>query len=334
MKNYTVSRRTWALICILLATLAFLPQTPAADNSAKRIPVILDTDFGDDIDDTWALGLLLKSPELDLKLVVGDYGRADYRSRLLAKFLQACGRGDVPVGIGLDINPKGGSQQSGWLKDYDLKSYPGKVFTNGVQAIIDTIMETPETITLICIGPAPNIAAALEKQPKIAARARFVGMYGSLRIGYGGSKTPAPEWNVKCNPKACQKMFTAPWEMTITPLDTCGLVNLDGERYAKIRDSQDPVAKAIIENYRAWSTHSDKKNTAADRHSSILFDTVAVYLAYTQDLCKMERLGVRVDDKGATLIDPQAKQVNAAMAWTSLDAYRDFLVKRLTEGAK
>jgi len=36
---------------------------------AKKIPVILDTDIGIDIDDTWALGLLLKCPELDVKLI-------------------------------------------------------------------------------------------------------------------------------------------------------------------------------------------------------------------------------------------------------------------------
>ena len=29
------------------------------------IPMILDTDIGGDIDDTWALAMLLKSPELD-----------------------------------------------------------------------------------------------------------------------------------------------------------------------------------------------------------------------------------------------------------------------------
>ncbi len=61
-----------------LALLVFAlgnPVTYAADKGSvkgARIPVILDTDIGGDIDDTWALGLLLKSPELDLKLVVGD----------------------------------------------------------------------------------------------------------------------------------------------------------------------------------------------------------------------------------------------------------------------
>jgi hypothetical protein len=50
-------------------------------------PVILDTDIGDDIDDTWALGLLLQSPEFDVRLVVGDQGKNLYRAKLIAKFL-------------------------------------------------------------------------------------------------------------------------------------------------------------------------------------------------------------------------------------------------------
>src|SRR6516162_8277625 len=74
-----------------------------AQPSGKPKPVILTTDIGDDIDDTWALGLLLKSPELDLKLVLGDYGKNQYRAKVLAKFLETAGRTDVAVGVGLDV---------------------------------------------------------------------------------------------------------------------------------------------------------------------------------------------------------------------------------------
>jgi hypothetical protein len=61
----------------------------------------------------------------------------------------------------------------------------------------------------------------------------------------------------------------------------------------------------------------------------VLFDTVAVYLASRQDFCKMERLGIRVTDDGFTLIDPQAKPLNVAVSWQSLDGFRDFLAERL-----
>ncbi|MBI4657511.1 MAG: nucleoside hydrolase [Verrucomicrobia bacterium] len=316
--------------------LVLTQTTWAADagSPAKRMPVILDTDIGDDIDDTWALGLLLKSPELDVKLVVGDYGKSQYRARLLAKLLQTAARTDVPVGVGLDVEPRGEGPQAAWLKGFELSSYPGKVHADGVQAVIDTILHSKETVTLIAIGPLPNVAAALEREPQIASRARFVGMHGSVRLGYDGSKTPSAEWNVKANPKACQKVFTAPWEMVITPLDTCGLVHLAGERYRRVRDSQDPVASAIIQNYRIWSRQKDSKNTVADERSSTLFDTAAVYLAFDQSLCRMERLGIRVTDQGFTVIDAQAKRISVATEWNSLDGFRDLLADRLTKAGR
>jgi hypothetical protein len=58
------------------------------------VPVILDTDIGSDIDDTWALAFLLRCPELDVRLVTTDRGRPDYRARLACQVL-AAGQRDV-----------------------------------------------------------------------------------------------------------------------------------------------------------------------------------------------------------------------------------------------
>ena len=64
---------------------ALLQRAQARPASAAATPVILDTDIGDDIDDTWALLMLLREPSLDLKLAVGDFGNPLYRARLLAQ---------------------------------------------------------------------------------------------------------------------------------------------------------------------------------------------------------------------------------------------------------
>jgi len=315
----------------LAGMLTSLPAKADETKSARTapVPVILDTDIGDDIDDTWALALLLKSPELDLKLVVGDYGKAQYRAKLLAKLIERAGRTNVSVGVGLDIPPRGDGHQGPWVRDYDLESYPGKVFTNGVQAIIDTIMNSPQPVTLICIGPVPNIAEALKREPRIAQHARFVGMDGSVRLGYGTPK-PCAEWNVKCDPQAMQAVFAAPWDITITPLDTCGLVTLAGDKYARVRGATDRNVADLIANYRLWV--ADQPALAADmadHHSTTLFDTVAVYLALGSDQCVMEKLNLCVTDDGFTVVDPQARKVNVATKWKNLDAYEDFLVERL-----
>ena len=328
------SFRLWPSCCLLLLLIvpAFLAHTSRAADlpPAPAHPVILDTDIGDDIDDTWALALLINSPELDLKLVVGDYGKSAYRAKLLAKFLERAGRRDVTVGLGLDITPHGTGNQAEWVQDYALKSYPGQLRTDGVQAIIDTIMHSPQPVTLICIGPAPNIAAALKREPRIALHARFVGMDGSVRLGYGGANQPCAEWNVRANPAALQAVFAAPWDITITPLDTCGLVTLDGQRYQRVCQATGRKIADLIPNYRLWlAADPHSPPNAADTHSSTLFDTVAVYLAIQPDLCVLENLHLRVTDDGFTVIDPSARTVHVATQWQDLGAYENFLVNRL-----
>ena len=295
---------------------------------ADQRPVILATDIGDDIDDTWALMMMLRMPGLDVKLIVSDYGNAIYRCRLLAKFLQLTGRSDIPIGVGPDKTDEVG-QQSSWLDDYRLENYPGTVHADGVNAIIETIMHSPEPITLLSIGPVPNIAHALRREPSIASNARFVGMHGSVYKGYNGEEKPAAEWNVRAAPKALQTVFAAPWDITLTPLDTCGLITLGGERYQHIYKSQDPWLKALIENYVAWLPGAPYIDQTTDTASvsTTLFDTVAVYLAAEEDLCHMQELPLRVTDDGYTVIDKEnGRPVNCAIAWKNLDAFKDRLV--------
>jgi inosine-uridine nucleoside N-ribohydrolase len=327
---------------------------------AAPVPVILDTDIGDDIDDTWALVMLLKSPQFDVKLITTTYGKSIYRAKLIAKLLAVGGRTDVPIGLGAGGRDGDGPQQP-WIKDFNLASYKGKVHEDGVQALIDTIKRSPSPVTVLSIGPSDTVAAALEHEPGIAAKTDFVGMQGSIRKGYDGGK-PVPEYNVKMNVKAAQKVFSAPWRSAvITPLDTCGVIDLSGERFHRLVVSNAPLVKALIENYRIWA--KDDKVGA----STTLFDTVAVYLALpgAKPLLRMEELPLKVTDEGMTEIDagtsavdvtvpaqrghragvlrrrarrgasmmsiavPAGANMAVATDWNDLDAYRDLLVEIL-----
>ena len=291
----------------------------------KPIPVILDTDIGDDIDDTWALAMLLKSPELDLRLVVTDYGNTAHRAKIVAKFLEVAGQTDVDVGVGIEQNGDLG-RQARWVEDYHLDAYPGAVHGDGVGALIDAIMSSDTPVTLICIGPCPNIRAALEREPRISERARFVGMYGSVFVGYAGRPAVDAEWNVRADPDACRAAFAAPWEKLITPVDTCGIVRLEGDRYAAVRDCDDPVVRALMENYRVWA---DGREEDPESASSVLFDTVAVFLAFSRECMRFERTGLRVTDDGFTVPDAECPEVDCAVRWTDYDGYLDFLAARL-----
>jgi len=302
----------------------------AASKPHDRIPVILDTDIGGDIDDTWALALLLKCPELDVKLVVTDTGDTTYRARIAARMLEVAGRADVPVGVGIPLEGAPRNQEA-WVEGYPLSSYPGPVYEDGVGALVRAIMHAPEPITLIAIGPVPNVAAALAREPAIAQRARFVGMHGSVRRGYGDSPQASAEYNVYAYPHACRRAFAAGWDVTITPLDTCGLVRLERERYRALRECEDPLVRAVMENYRVWAATCERAaGLDVALESSVLFDTVAVYLAFSEDLLTMERLGIRVTDDGYTVVDDDARAINCATGWRDLAAFQDLLVRRLT----
>jgi len=309
-----------------------------------RLPVIFDTDICDDIDDTWALALLVQSPEFDVKLITTEVGNTPAKARTVAKFLQAVGRADIPIGIGIQHHDHA-HRQDAWAKDYDLSSYPGRIHKDGVQALIDTIMSSRKRITVIAVGPVPNIGAALQREPRIAEKADFVGMHGSIRRGYAGAYQPAAEYNVRAFVTDAQKVFTAAWPMTITPLDTCGIVDLTGEKYQRVLQRNSPLTAALMENYRAWYGQGlidENKNLdqaelnkrlarQVDTRSTTLFDTVAIYLAMSSQLVKIERLPIKVTDDGYTRIDPGGKAVNCATEWKDLGAFQDFLVSRLTK---
>jgi len=298
----------------------------------KKTPVIFDTDIGDDIDDTWALALLLESPEFDIKLITTEVGDTSAKAKIVAKMLEVAGRTDIPIGVGVSHPDKPrGHHQLEWVKDYKLSSYPGEVHQDGVQALIDTVMDCPGPITIIAVGPLPNVAAALEREPRIAEKAEFIGMHGSVRRGYDGKHEVSKEYNVVAFVKAAQKVFTSVWDMTITPLDTCGIVKLKGAKYKEVFESDRPLARAVIENYRAWTKSQEQEEAQVNTASSTLYDTVAVYLAISTELVRMERLPIRVTDDGYTVIDDGGKAINCATEWKDLAAFEDFLVSRLTK---
>jgi len=301
----------------------------SASSAPKKIPVILDTDIGDDIDDTWALVMLLKSPEFDIKMIIGDNHNSIYRAKIIAKMLEIAGRTDIPIGMAYSTRQEGGNQ-SEWVKDYDLTSYAGKIYEDGVGALIDIITKFDEKITVIAIGPVTNLAEALKREPSIAEKANFVGMHGSVYLGYGGSEEISAEYNVKVDVEACQRVFAAPWDMVITPLDTCGLVHLSEGNYARVRDSNELLTRALVENYRIWLAETKNEPVRTDENqSSTLFDTVAVYLAFSDALCEMETLGIVVDDEGYTRIKEGAKEMKVATKWKDLNGFEELLAERI-----
>jgi inosine-uridine nucleoside N-ribohydrolase len=158
-------------------------------------------------------------------------------------------------------------------------------------------------------------------------------MQGSFDRGYGNSPEPVAEANVKGNPAALRAVLAAPWrDILLTPLDTCGLVELRGAGYHAIWcATEDQLLRAVIESYCifaprvAWM-HCDFFAT----RSTTLFDCVAVYLASSEEFVETENVSFQITDDGFTRRSADGPlKARVALRWKNLGAFEEYLASRL-----
>lgn len=298
----------------------------------KKIPVILDTDIGSDLDDSWALAMLLKSPEFDLRLITTEEGDNVYKAKLCAKMLSYAGITDIPIGLGIATDADV-SNISEWVDDFDLSSYPN-VIEDGVQAIIDTVMSSDEKITILAIGPFKNLAAAVEREPRIIERSRILGVCGNIYNGaaaeYNWYYPLGSEANISADLDAYRRSVEKEgWEIEMVPLDLTGNLYLEPELYAKVeaRKDFDPIIKALMESCEAWYKKTEFNFYG---RSSCLFDTAGVYAAITHENMEYQTLPLKVSDDSRTFINTkEGKDMNVAIRWYDKSKFYEFLTDRL-----
>ena len=284
--------------------------------------VVIDTDIGTDIDDTWAIALALRSPELDVQLITTVSGDPVYRARVASGLIADR---PIPIGIGVGggARVRAGEPQAGLAS---LSTTPATFTDDGVGALVELAADSAP-VTIVALGPLTNLAAALKRDPSIAERARVVAMLGSVRVGYRGSPEPSAEYNTAVDVPAVRAVLAAPWEVTITPLDTCGTILLKGDDYQRVKSSPDPMVQRLLTSYREWLGDSVD---LFDRRSTTLYDCVAVHLAHDESLYEIEELPVAVDDEGLMRIEDGAPVVRVASRWRNQPAFVEHLVERLS----
>ena len=164
MTGYTKSIMTnrlcvWAVMAVALA--------PGADEfhafGGRQDSGGPQNDIGDDIDDTWCLVMLLRSPNSRRQARQYDLRQGGVSCQNDCKAARRWPGGpDVAVGLGEGGRDGAGGQQT-WVKDYKLTDYPGKIHQDGAGAHIDLIEHSSVPITLISIGPLNTTPCAAER---------------------------------------------------------------------------------------------------------------------------------------------------------------------------
>jgi inosine-uridine nucleoside N-ribohydrolase len=323
------------------------PRQPAAPQL-----VILDTDIGDDIDDAFALALLLHSPEVKLLGVTTAFGDTKLRARLVDRYLAAVGRNDIPVMAGVETPANNVFTQAAYAKQgtdpiadrcvthllsgsqtsvprSERKRYDAceKERSDAVGFILRSAAEFPGQVTLIAIGPLFNEQAAIERDAAAFRKLkRVVLMGGSIYRGYGdvnaGNAGPPPsaEWNIRCDPAGARAVLTSGVPVVMLPLDSTQ-IHLTPDELAAVFSHGSPLTDQLTLLYHQWT------GTTAWKMPT-LFDPVAAATALRPELCPMQAMHVDVDDEGFTR--PAAGNPNAEVCLKSdQDEFLKFLIERI-----
>jgi len=294
-----------------------LAQTEPAQQRVPRQLVMIDTDIGDDIDDAFAIGLALQSPEFKILGITTAFGDTKLRAQLTERYLDAVRRGDIPVVAGVATAPRTKFTQAAYTEGGDAKQvHPG----SAPDFVLDQIRKYPGEITLIAIGPQTNLGAAIDKDPATFRKLkRIVMMGGSVYKGYKGG-APDPEWNILCDIPAAQKVFTSGVPLYVMPLDST-ILKLESEPLQKLFAANTPLTDQIHMLYDEWSA-------ATKQPTPTLFDPMAVGYAANRDLCPTTPLHLTVDDKGFTRPGPGEPNANVCLK-ANVAAFYPFVLNRL-----
>jgi inosine-uridine nucleoside N-ribohydrolase len=278
------------------------PAAAALTPSPNLQLVILDTDIGDDIDDAFALALVLRSPELRLLGITTAYGDTELRARLLDRFLDEAGA-SIPVAAGVPTPHDNVFTQAAYARRGLRFSAadPTKEWKHldGVSFLLDQIRAHPGQITLLAIGPLFNVQAAIARDPATFRQLkRVVLMGGSINRGFdgkNGERRPAdPEWNISRDPAGARALLAVGVPVYMMPLDSTQ-IRLEPPAREAIFSSGTPLTDQLTLLYHQWMAHSEWHPLGPT-----LFDPVAVAYAIRPELCPVTPMRLDVDDEGFT----------------------------------
>ncbi|REK77725.1 nucleoside hydrolase [Paenibacillus paeoniae] len=288
--------------------------------------VLIDCDPG--MDDSLALILACKSPELDVKAITtvsGNY-HVDVTSVNALKTLELIGREDIPVARGLakplvralasDPFTHGSDGQAEAFLPAPSKQLDD---SHAVDLIIETIKAYPGELYLLALGPLSNIALALIKCPEIKDMVKGIyaiaGAFGLNKYATANATgdNPQSEWNVYVDPEAAEMVFSSGIPMTAIGLDVATHfdVNFTEVDLERLRQSDKAEAAFLL----------NMINFVANRGFEsycVLIDSMAVAAAIDETLIRTIRGRVGVETKGHLTLGMTVLDTRHHHVWSDL----------------
>ena len=292
--------RTLAWFAAVLLTVATHgPADTAAAAPAATVPplpVIIDTDVGDDIDDAFALAMALQDPRLEVIGVTTAWGDTRTRVLLVRRLLMTLGRRDVVVAQGpATANATPFTQRKWALGATDTSPAP-----DAIEFISEQAHKRPGKITLVALAPLSNIEALVRRDPgALGALRQVVMMGGSIHAGYnqGGAipvAQPAAEYNIASAPQGLMALLQSKTAVRMFPLDSTQ-IKFDEVRRERLFAYGSPASDALALLYHQWRLFN-----SWGQITPTLFDVVPVAWLLEPSTCPVTPLRIAVDERGYT----------------------------------
>ncbi len=168
---------------------------------------------------------------------------------------------------------------------------PKRTVSSGqaVLKLIETVLENPNQITLIAIGPLTNIALALRLEPKIAGLFQEIILMGGSTDR--GNQTAAAEFNFYADPEAASIVFQSGAKITMFGLNLTRQVLLTENHLARVRESKAVHALALADMTAHYLQIRANKIMP-------LHDPVTVVYLLRPDLFTLEPAYVQIETSG------------------------------------
>lgn len=210
----------------LLATLVFFVLYSCARHEEKttRIPVIFDTDAGNDIDDVLAMQMLFNYEKADkIELLGITISKSNtYAIEYIDGYCRLNGRNDIPLGYAYNgANPEDGNylrQTIDTIIDGNKILFPQRSIKNNIPEgykLLRKILaaQKDSSVVFIAVGPETNLARLLVSEPDEYSRLNGKSLVAkkvkvlSVMGGRFDEKVDHPEWNILQDLNAAQTTF-------------------------------------------------------------------------------------------------------------------------------
>ncbi|HYF49040.1 MAG TPA: nucleoside hydrolase [Planctomycetota bacterium] len=274
----------------------------------SKVPVILDTDIGSDIDDAVCLAYLLRQPKCELLGVTTVSGKVLERAALADAVCRAAGRRDIPIhagcshGINLsEVQPN--VPQASVLPRFDHRAPSEFKPGTAIEFLRDQINARPGEITLLAIGPMTNLGVLFTIDPDIPKKLKSL----VLMCGVFTNQIPycSKEWNALCDPVATSITYRAPIQPHLSiGLDVTMKCQLPSEECIKRFNDIGGPLKVVAAMTEVW---------AKGGHKVTFHDPLAATVIFKPEICKWADGKVDVELKsdraaGMTHWDPRAQE--------------------------